>query len=283
MTKSKLLGIFGVAALGLTLVYTLFAQMESEQRPTAPASVALVDIVFILSQNAVIDQKLSELNDSYKELIQEAEQEREQIKTLNDELPNYALGSAKYREIQQQMLSMASNINAKQILLVKEATEARMKVVRDAYELTRRHTERVARYLGMTIVLNYDRTPLPETIPGLLTSPQQYEQYMMSYSQFIASKAVVWANSSAVDITSLVLNEIQKADPSTVPKKKEESGMLISPSFSDELPEAEAASGEMTSDHKSETERKTVTLQPKIYPTEIKRIRNTRNLRNTRK
>ena len=222
MTKSKLLVIFGVAALGLTLVYTVFAQPESEKRPTAPASVALVDIVFILSQNAAIDQKLGELNDSYAKLIQEAEQEREQIKTLNDELPSYVPGSAKYRETQRKMLSMSSDINAKQILLVKEATEARMKVVRDAYELTRRHTERVAKYFGMTVVLNYDRTPLPETIPGLLTSPQQYEQYMVSYSQFIATRTVVWANSSAVDITALVLNEIQKADPSTVKKEKEE-------------------------------------------------------------
>ena len=217
MTKSKLFLIFGVAALGLTLVYSVFAQTETATRQAAPASVALVDIVHILSQNASIDKKLSELNDHYTKRIQALETEREKIKTLNDQLPNYSPDSAKYREIQTNMLSMASEINAQQMLLVKEATEARMKVIRTAYENTCLHTQRVASHFGMTVVLNYDRTPLPESIPGLLNSPQQYESYLVSYSQFIASKAVVWANTRAVDLTQLVLTEIQKADPLTKP------------------------------------------------------------------
>ena len=251
MTKSKLLVIFSVAALGLTLVYALFAQTESEKRPTVPSSVALVDLAHILSQNAEIERKLNELNDSYTKSIQALEQELEQVKTLNDELSDYAPNSAEYREIQQKMFSIANDINMKRMLLVKETTEARMKVIRDAYELTRRHTERVAKHFGMSIVLNYDRTPLPETIPGLLDSPQQYEQFMMAYSQVIASKTVVWANDLAVDITSLVLQEIQRADPSTMPKKKDDR-MFINPSFEKlpelfeempEQPETEAAVG----------------------------------------
>ena len=216
MTKSKLFLIFGVAALGLTLVYSVFAQTESAKRPSAPASVALVDIVHILSQNAAIDRDLGLLNDTYTKKIQAVEQEREKIKTLRDQLSRYTPESVQYRELETQMLSIANDIGAKQMLLVKEATEARMKVVRKAYETTCMHTKRVAEYFGMTVVLNYDRTPLPENIPGLLNSPQQYEAYMVSYSQFIASKTVVWADTGMVDLTPLVLKEIQKADSSTV-------------------------------------------------------------------
>ncbi|MDO4549888.1 MAG: OmpH family outer membrane protein [Planctomycetia bacterium] len=218
MTKSKLCLIFGAATLGITLVYSVYAQstQSSAGRSVAPPSVALVDIVYLLSENASIDAQLAQINEKYSKAIQAVQQESEEIKKLRDQLAKYKPDSPKYREIEAQILGKASDMNAKQMLLVKQGTEERMRVIRTAYEMTREHAKRVADYLGMSIVLNYDRTPLPENIPGLLNSPQQYESYMVNYSQFIAAKAVIWARPGSVDITSHVLAQIQRADKSTI-------------------------------------------------------------------
>ena len=67
----------------------------------------------------------------------------------------------------------------------------------------------------MSIVLNYDRSKLIEEVP-LLTNPQQYEAFFGQYAQTVAMRPIVWANGKTVDLTSLVLNQIQKADPSSI-------------------------------------------------------------------
>lgn len=216
MTKSKLFVIFGVAVLGITLVYTVLAQAPAGQRQT-PASVALVDIDFIMGQNARVDAKIAEVNEKYNKLLQEEGAKGDEIQKLRAEMSRLDPNSASYRQMEQQMVSRSSDISARRMLLVKEMTEARMKVLQETYVLTLKETERVARHFGMTIVLNYDRQKLPENAP-IMPSIQQYEQYMMQYTHMMTARAVVWANTDAVDLTNLVLNTIQRAHPDTVRK-----------------------------------------------------------------
>ncbi len=219
MTKSKLCVILGVAVLGITLVYNVFAQSGANTgaRQQAPASVALVDIDFIMGQNATVDTEIVKVNEHYSKLMMAEDAKREEIKQLQEQMSRLQKGSEAYRKIEQQMISRGSDISARQMLLVKEMTEARMRVLRTTYETTLKQTERVARHFGMTIVLNYDRQKLPENAP-MLPSIQQYEQYMMQYTQFMAARTVVWANTNAVDLTQLVLTEIQNANPETIRK-----------------------------------------------------------------
>lgn len=217
MTKSKLFVIFGVAVLGITLVYTVFAQSGAAPAKQTPASVALVDIDYIMGQNARVDTEIARVNDKYNQLLQAEGAKGEEVQKIRAEMSRLDPNSASYRQMEQKMVSLSSDISARRMLLVKEMTEARMKVLRDTYELTLKETERVARHFGMTIVLNYDRQKLPENAP-IMPSVQQYEQYMMQYTHMMTARAVVWANTDAVDLTNLVLNTIQRGHPDTVRK-----------------------------------------------------------------
>lgn len=214
MTKSKLFVIFGVAVLGITLVYTVLAQAPAGQKQT-PASVALVDIDYIMGQNARVDTEIAKVNEKYNQLLQAEAARGEEIQKMRAEMSRLDPNSAAYRAKEQEMVSRSSDISARRMLLVKEMTEARMTVLRNTYELTLKETERVARHFGMTIVLNYDRQELPKNAP-IMPSVQQYEQYMMQYTHMMTARAVVWSNSDAVDLTNLVLNTIHRAHPDTV-------------------------------------------------------------------
>lgn len=217
MTKSKCLVVLGAVAIGMTLAYSVIAQNSSQQTKRVPASVALVDISYILSQNGAIEKQLGQLSEKYSKLIQDADKERQEIAKLRDLLASYDRNSEKYRETEQMMLSRSSDISSRQMLLVKEMTEERMRILNQAYNKALTQTERVARHFGMTIVLNYDRQKLSDSVP-LMPNPQQYEVYMQQYMQFLGARTVVWADEKAVDLTALVLGEIQKADPSTIRK-----------------------------------------------------------------
>ncbi|MDO4585018.1 MAG: OmpH family outer membrane protein [Planctomycetia bacterium] len=218
MTKAKCLVVLGAVAIGMTLAYSVIAQNSASTQPKrVPASVALVDIRYILSQNGAIDQQTAQLNEKYAKMIQDADKERQEVAKLRDLLASYDRNSDKYRETEQMMLSRSSDISSRQMLIVKEWTEEQMRILNQAYNKALTQTERVARHFGMTIVLNYDRQKLSDTVP-LLPNPQQYEMYMQQYMQFLGTRTVVWADQKAVDLTALVLGEIQKADPSTIRK-----------------------------------------------------------------
>lgn len=218
MTKSRCLVVLGAVAIGMTLAYSVIAQNSASTQPKrVPASVALVDIRYILSQNGAIDQQTAQLNEKYSKMIQEADKERQEVAKLRDLLASYDRNSEKYRETEQLMLSRSSDISSRQMLIVKEWTEEQMRILNQAYNKALTQTERVARHFGMTIVLNYDRQKLSDTVP-LLPNPQQYEMYMQQYMQFLGTRTVVWADQKAVDLTALVLGEVQKVDPSTIRK-----------------------------------------------------------------
>ncbi|MDO4574213.1 MAG: OmpH family outer membrane protein [Planctomycetia bacterium] len=218
MTKSKGLVVFGAVAIGIALTYTVIAQQTQNAQPKrVPASVALVDVAYILSQNGAIDTQLAQMSDKYSKMMQDLEKETQEISKVRDLLTTYDRNSEKYRETEQLMLSKSSDLSSRRMMIVKEATEERMKMFNNAYNQILSHTQRCAQYFGMTIVLNYDRTKLSDSVP-LFPNPQQYEAFMQQYTQYIGARTVVWADTKAVDLTGLVLKEIQKADPSTIRK-----------------------------------------------------------------
>ncbi len=222
MPKSKWMTILGATACGLILSLSVVAQQgaptQTAAQPRFTASaVALVDVGHIISQNASIDTKMAAINDKYAKLLQNSMKDRQEITQLREQLGTYDRNSDIYRKTEQQMLSRAGELESKQLMLIKQATEERLQLFNSVYTTVMNHSQAIASRYGMSIVLNYDRTKLLEQVP-LLTNPQQYEAFFSQYAQTVASRPVVWANNRTVDLTSLVLNEIQKADPSTIRK-----------------------------------------------------------------
>ena len=62
--------------------------------------------------------------------------------------------------------------------------------------------------------MNYNRKKPQEEVP--LLPLQQYEPYFAEYTQFMAIRPIVWAKEDSVDLTNIILKEIQKADPSSI-------------------------------------------------------------------
>ncbi|MDO4628410.1 MAG: OmpH family outer membrane protein [Planctomycetia bacterium] len=222
MTKSKWMTILGATACGLILSISVVAQQgAATQTATQPrftqSSVALVDVGHIISQNASIDTKMAEINEKYAKLLQDSMKDRQELTQMREKLSTYDRNSDIYRETEQQMLSRAGELESKQLMLIKQATEERLQLFNSVYTTVMNYSQAMASRFGMSIVLNYDRTNLLEQVP-LLPNPQQYEAFFSQYAQTVASRPVVWANKKTVDLTALVLNEIQKADPSTIRK-----------------------------------------------------------------
>lgn len=222
MTKSKWMVIFGVAACGLVLALSVVAQQQGTAATTAasnvrPSSVALVDVGYIISQNANIDTKMVGINEKYSKLLQDSMKERQEITQMREVMTTYDRNSDAYREAEQKMLARAGELESKQLMLVKQATEERLRLFNSVYSTVMAQAQRCASHFGMTIVLNYDRQKLLEEVP-LLPNPQQYDAFFSQYAQVIATRPVVWANDKTVDLTTLVLTEIQKADPGSIRK-----------------------------------------------------------------
>ncbi len=218
--KSKWMTAFVAAACGLICAISVIAQQgaETAKKPALrPASVGLVDIGYIMSQNANIDTQMAALNEKYSKLLQESMKERQEIVKMRELLTTYERNSDKYRETEQQMLARTGELESKQLMLVKQATEERVRVFNNIYSTILAQAQRVGSHFGMSIILNYDRSKLLEEVP-LLTNPQQYEAFFAQYAQAVGTRSVVWANDRAVDLTNLILTEIQKADPSSIRK-----------------------------------------------------------------
>lgn len=219
--KSKWMVIFGTAACGLVLTLSVIAQQGTATAKTGPAlrpaSVGLVDVGYLMTQNANIDTQMAAINEKYSKLLQDSMKERQEITKMRELLTSYDRNSDKYRETEQQMLARAGELESKQLMLVKQATEERVRLFNSVYTTIMKQAERVGSHFGMSIVLNYDRQKLLEEVP-LLTNPQQYEAFFSQYAQAVAVRPVVWANDRTVDLTTLVLGEIQKADPGSIRK-----------------------------------------------------------------
>ncbi len=218
--KSKWMMAFAAAACGLVCVFSVIAQQETETTKKTvmrPASVGLVDVGYIMSQNATIDTQMAALNEKYSKLLQESMKERQEIVKMRELLTTYERNSEKYRETEQQMLARTGELESKQLMLIKQATEERVRVFNSVYSTILAQAERVGSHFGMSIVLNYDRSKLLEEVP-LLPNPQQYEAFFAQYAQAVGTRPVVWANDRSVDLTTVVLIEIQKADPSSIRK-----------------------------------------------------------------
>jgi len=217
MTKSKWMVLCGALTCGLVLALSVVAQQGATT--TAPAavrsSVALVDVGYIISQNANIDKQMAAINEKYSKLLQDTVKDRQEINQMRELLNTYDKNSDVYRETEQKMLSQRGELESKQLMLIKQATEERLKLFNSVYSSIMSQAERCASHFGMSIVLNYDRSKLIEEVP-LLTNPQQYEAFFGQYAQAVAMRPIVWANGKTVDLTSLILNEIQKADPASV-------------------------------------------------------------------
>ncbi len=222
MTKSKWMMVLGATACGLILSLSVVAQQgTATQTATQPrftaSAVALVDVGYIISQNASIDTKMAAINDKYGKLIQDSAKDRQDITQLREKLATYDRNSDIYRETEQQMLTRVGELESKQLMIIKQGTEERLQVFNSVYTSIMNHSQALAKRYGMSIVMNYDRTKLLEQVP-LLPNPQQYDAFFSQYAQAVATRPVVWANTGTVDLTSLVLNEIQKADPSSIRK-----------------------------------------------------------------
>lgn len=216
MKKSKWLAVLAVAAIVAGVTYGVVAQQSTTATEKInPRSVALVDVAYIISQDASIETQMAQLNTKYTKLIQENAQEAKEVEKMRDVLATYDRNSDKYRETEQQMLSRIGDLQSRESLLVKQATEERIQIFTKTYDNVVRHTERCAKAFGMTVIFNYNRTKLTDNVP-LLNNPQQYENFWMQYTQVAVSRPVVWANAGQVDLTNLVLAEIQKANPATV-------------------------------------------------------------------
>lgn len=218
MTKSKWMVICAALTCGLVLAISVVAQ-QGTATTTNPAptrsAVGLIDVGYIISQNATIDKQMAAINEKYSKLLQDTMSDRQEITKMRDVLTSYDKNSDIYRETEQKMLTMRGELESKQLMLIKQATEERLKLFNSVYTTVMTQAERVGAHFGMSIVLNYDRSKLIEEVP-LLTNPQQYEAFFGQYAQTVAMRPIVWANGKTVDLTSIVLNEIQKADPSSV-------------------------------------------------------------------
>lgn len=221
MAKSKWMMVLGAAAAGLIFTFSVVAQQgtatNAAQTRRAPAPVALVDVGYIVSQNASVETKMAVITEKYSKLLQETVKEAQEITQLREQLTTYDRNSDIYRETEQKMLSRASELDSKRLMLFKQAAEERIHLFNSVYTSVVNQTQRCASHFGMTVVLNYDRNKLLEEVP-LLTNPQQYDSYFAQYMQAVGTRTVVWADDKAVDLTSLVLTEIQKADPATIRK-----------------------------------------------------------------
>ncbi len=218
MTKSRWMMVLGAVAVGMIFTFSVVAQQgaatSAAQTRRAPAPVALVDVAYIVSQNASVETKMAAITEKYSKLLQETMNDAKEITQMRELLTTYDRNSDIYRETEQKMLSRASELDSKRLMLFKQAAEERIHLFNSVYTTVVDQTKRCASHFGMTVVLNYDRNKLLEEVP-LLTNPQQYDSYFAQYMQAVGTRTVVWADDKAVDLTSLVLSEIQKADPST--------------------------------------------------------------------
>ncbi|MDO4569662.1 MAG: OmpH family outer membrane protein [Planctomycetia bacterium] len=214
MKKSNCFWILGVVIVGVVLTCTVVAQ-QSGKAPTQ-RSVALVDVYYIISQNARLQQEMKQIEQKYEKAMQDVNASRQELVKLEDMMRNYEPNSEKYREGEQLFLKRARDLESQVNLLIKQMTEEQFQVTNAAYNNVVFHTKRCAQYFGMSVVLNYNRENKPIDQVPLLPSIQQYQNLFRTYRQsLLVGKAVVWADESSVELTSMVLNEIQKADPST--------------------------------------------------------------------
>ena len=133
---------------------------------------------------------------------------------MRELLGTYERNSEKYRETEQQMLALSGEVNSKRVMLVRQLTEERIHYFNSVYNNIVTQAQRCASHFGMTIVMNYNRKKPQEEVP--LLPLQQYEPYFAEYTQFMAIRPIVWAKEDSVDLTNIILKEIQKADPSSI-------------------------------------------------------------------
>ncbi len=215
--KSKWMMIFGAAACGLILTLSVVAQQGSTTKaePTfRPSSVALIDVNYIISQNANIEKQFKAIDEKYQKLLKEAAGESQELTQLRELLGTYERNSEKYRETEQQMLALSGELDSKRVMLLRQLTEERIRYFNSVYDNIVAQAERCASHFGMSIVMNYNRKKPQEDVP--LLPPQQYGPYFVEYTQFMTVRPIVWAKENYVDLTNVILKEIQKADPTTI-------------------------------------------------------------------
>lgn len=215
--RSKWMMIFGAAACGLVLTLSVVAQQgtATTAKPAfRPSSVALVDVNYILSQNANIEKEFKAIDEKYQKLLKDTASESQELTQMRELLGTYERNSEKYRETEQQMLALSGEVNSKRVMLVRQLTEERIHYFNTVYNNIVAQAQRCASHFGMSIVINYNRKKPQEEVP--LLPLQQYEAYFAEYTQFMSIRPIVWAHENSVDLTNIILKEIQKADPSSI-------------------------------------------------------------------
>ena len=217
MMKSKCLVVLGAVAIGITMTYAVIAQQASTSQPSSVRPVALLDVEYLMGQDATFEVGMRQVEEKYSKLLQESQSGQQEIAQLQDLLGTYERGSEKYRETERLVAAKGSDLTSRQMLLYKEMTEERLRVINSSYNRVMKQVDRVATYYGMQIVLNYRPFKTLDKLP-MTNNAQKYDSVVQQYVMSMGLNTVVWSNQKSVDITQIVLKEIQKAEPNTIRK-----------------------------------------------------------------
>lgn len=212
----KKLMIVGGIFLGIAiLTYSVTAQQSTS---AARSPVALVDMNYILRQNARLEVEIRKANEDLSQKIKNLEPDYAAFEKQYEQLGMYDKGSTKYRELEQILLTRRTELDLKRQGLLREGAANQLKIYRAACDNVMMHTKRVAEYFGMYIVFNHEREIKMNENPDLTFNLRQFSAFIMDQQMRYSGRNVVWANSGSVDITTLVLAQINQADPSTIRK-----------------------------------------------------------------
>jgi Skp family chaperone for outer membrane proteins len=198
--KSLMLAAF-LAGLMIQAVHT--APVTAQGQPqTVGTSVAVIDIPEIYKNHVRFKQAMDNIKKNVAEFEGYVRAEQTKITNLRDRLKEFNVGSADYKQVEEQMARLSSDLQVKMTFKRKEFMEEEARAYYDAYKEIEYHVRDFAQRNRVGLVLRFSQSDM---------DPQKLETIRQG-----VNRAVVYQD--RLNITDIITQKLNQgsAPPVTV-------------------------------------------------------------------
>lgn len=202
---STLVLVFGwVLAWVLPGVFVKAASQTASPERNFKPSVALVDREKIFAKSLTLEEGLAGLEAKYEPIFEEFSREKAKLQALNDSLKALAPDSEAFRDAVEELLLRSAALETREILVTKHKTEEKVRLYQKVEADFQFQLRRCAGHFGFCLILNdAHHSVLPES-------------FLEGETLKIPTWQMVWFRASQVDLTRLILCEMEKHQPGSV-------------------------------------------------------------------